>query len=89
MGLASSLSAAAGSEPRAQRSGSIPSVHVCCARNSLIEGSHVAPATKYGRVRAFLRTHRPLTSTFGRRLVRLWGEFVGTYSAPAYAACAG
>ena len=35
---------------------------------------------------ASLRTHRPLTSMFGRRLLCLWGQFVGTYSALAYAA---
>lgn len=39
-----------------------------------------------GVFRALLRMHRPLTSMFGRRLVGLWGEFVGTYSAFA---CAG
>ena len=33
--------------------------------------------------------HRPLTSRFGRRLLCFWGQFVGTYSALAYAACAG
>jgi hypothetical protein len=33
-----------------------------------------------------LRMHRPLTSTFGRRFLCLWGQFVGTYSAFAYAA---
>ena len=35
-----------------------------------------------------LRTHRPLTSMFGRRLLCLWGLFVGSYSALAYAAYA-
>ena len=34
--------------------------------------------------RASLRMNKPLTSTFGRRLLRLWGEFVGSYSTPAY-----
>jgi hypothetical protein len=45
-----------------------------------------APATKHRRFRASLHTHKPLTSIFGRRLLRLWGQFVGTYSALAYAA---
>jgi hypothetical protein len=42
-----------------------------------------------GVLRARLRMHRPLTSMFGRRHQCLWGQFVGTCSAPAYAACAG
>jgi hypothetical protein len=44
------------------------------------------PPPSRGIFRAFLRTHKPLTSTFGRRLLGLWGQFVGTYSALAYAA---
>ena len=47
------------------------------------------PPPSTGVFRAFLRMHRPLTSMFGRRLLCLWGQFVGTYSALAYAACAG
>ena len=46
------------------------------------------PPPSMGVSRAFLRMHRALTSMFGRRLLRLWGQFVGTYSAFAYAACA-
>jgi hypothetical protein len=47
------------------------------------------PPPSTGVFRAFLRTHRPLTSMFGRWLLCLWGQFVGTYSALAYAAYAG
>lgn len=46
------------------------------------------PRPSTGVFRAFLRMHRPLTSTFGRRLLCLWGLFMGTYSAFAYAAYA-
>ena len=42
-----------------------------------------------GNFRVPVRMHKPLTSTFGRRLVRLWGQFVGTYSTPAHAGWAG
>jgi hypothetical protein len=58
---------------------------------SSVATSRRPPATKpsRGAFRAFLRMHRPLTSMFGRRLLCLWGQFVGTYSALAYAACAG
>ena len=44
------------------------------------------PPPSTGVLGAFLRMHRPLTSMFGRRLLRLLGQFVGTYSALAYAA---
>jgi hypothetical protein len=47
------------------------------------------PPPSRGDFLASLRTHRPLTSTFGQRLLCLWGQFVGTYSALAYAAYAG
>ena len=46
----------------------------------------IPPPPSTGVFRAFLRMHRPLTSMFGRRLLCLWGQFVGTYSALAYAA---
>jgi hypothetical protein len=47
----------------------------------------IPPATKStGVLRLFLRTHRPLTSMFGRRPLYLWGQSVGAHSAPA---CAG
>jgi hypothetical protein len=39
------------------------------------------PPPSIGASRGFLRTHRPLTSTFGRRLLCLWGQFSGTCSA--------
>ena len=39
--------------------------------------------------RAFLPMRRPLASMFGRGLLCLWGQFVGTYSALAFAAYAG
>jgi hypothetical protein len=48
----------------------------------------VPPPPSTGVFRASLRMHRPLTSMFGRRLLRLLGQFVGTYSVLAYAACA-
>ena len=41
------------------------------------------PPPSTGVFRVFLRTHRPLTSTFGRRLLCLWGQFVGSYSTSA------
>ena len=47
------------------------------------------PPPSTGALRASLRMHRPLTSVFGRRLLCFWGQFVGTYSVPAYAAYAG
>ncbi len=47
------------------------------------------PPPSMGVLRASLRMHRPLTSMSGRRLLCFWGQFVGTYSALAYAACAG
>lgn len=47
------------------------------------------PPLSTGVFRASLRMHRPLTSKFGRRLLCLRGQFVGTYSALAYAAQAG
>jgi hypothetical protein len=65
------------------------------ARTGTIAGSVVVnasirpPPPNTGVFRAFLRMHRPLTSMFGRRFLCLWGQFVGTYSALAYAACAG
>jgi hypothetical protein len=55
-------------------------------RRSQLHGSPPPPST--GVFRAFVRMHRLLTSTFGRRLLCLWGQFVGTYSALAYAAYA-
>jgi hypothetical protein len=44
------------------------------------------PPPSTGVFRAFLRTNSPLTSMFGWRLLCLWGPFLGTYSALAYAA---
>ncbi len=41
------------------------------------------PPPSKGVFRAFLRMHRPLTSTFGRRFLCLWGQFMGTYSTSA------
>jgi hypothetical protein len=53
-------------------------------------GVHCLPPPPSKRVfRALLHMHKPLTSIFGQRLVGLWGQFVGTYSALAYAAHAG
>jgi hypothetical protein len=72
-------------------------VHTHEARTSCFVGSVTRrvrhgpepPPPITGVFRAFLRMHRPLTSMFGRRLLRLWGQFVGTCSALAYAAYAG
>jgi hypothetical protein len=72
-------------------------VHMHKARTSRFVGSVARrvrhgpepPPPSTGVFRAFLRMHRPLTSMFGRRLLCLWGQFVGTYSALAYAAYAG
>jgi hypothetical protein len=47
------------------------------------------PPPSRGVFRASLRTHRPLTNMYGRRLLCSWGQFVGTYSVPAYPAYAG
>ncbi len=47
------------------------------------------PPPSTGVSRASLRMQRPLTSMLGRRPLCLWGQFVGTYSALAYAAYAG
>jgi len=41
------------------------------------------PPPSTGVLSAFLRMRRPLTSMFGWRLLCLWGQFVGTYSAVA------
>ena len=49
----------------------------------------VPPPPSKADFRTSLRMHRPLTSMFGRRLLCFWGQFVGTYSALAYAAQAG
>jgi hypothetical protein len=47
-----------------------------------LHGEPPSPST--GAFRAYVRMHRPLTSTFGSAACRLWGEFVGSYSTPAW-----
>ena len=58
------------------------------AGSVVVNASIRPPPPTTGVSRAFVRMHRPLTSMFGWRFLCLWGQFVGTYSASAYAAYA-
>ena len=59
------------------------------AYNSSVVTSQSTPPPSRTAFPALLRMHKPLTSMFGRRLLCLWGQFVGTCSHLAYAAHAG